>query len=326
MPLYTYSSSGTLNRVPKIDLIEAGITEADIETIVWENISKLLGPDVFPVARQAKLDDSRRMDILCLHRSGQVVIIELKRDGDRKQLSQILEYAGWVHCHADLQSIGNLYIRDEEHKGFVAFINDWQSFTNTRHLVEIQKNEPQLFLIAGRFEERTEDAIEYLRKTGAQIETMELTFYEETFSGNLSLHVKSSITLENKNLPSIFDFTEEIAEPAPSSVSKKNVLENAIERRRPWKDFFLTFVAENILQIGDEFEITRNGKSSKLRLLASGNFISIDTGIVYSSPSAAAVGILGTKAANGWDCLRTSGSNTSLDELRKDYLRKISVA
>ena len=57
------------------------------------------GVPLFPVARQPTLSDGLWPDIVALDDGGHVPVIEVKRDIDRAQLAQCLEYAGWAPEH-----------------------------------------------------------------------------------------------------------------------------------------------------------------------------------------------------------------------------------
>jgi hypothetical protein len=86
---------GTL--VPfKRQAIASGVYEAEIEALLWDNLEEITGDNLFRVARQATLPSGGRPDIIALDPSGRVVVIEVKRDVDRNQLAQALEYAGWA--------------------------------------------------------------------------------------------------------------------------------------------------------------------------------------------------------------------------------------
>ena len=58
--------------------------------------ARFVGVQLFPVARQPVLGDGLRPDIVAIDGEGHVQVIEVKRDVDRGQLAQCLEYAGWA--------------------------------------------------------------------------------------------------------------------------------------------------------------------------------------------------------------------------------------
>lgn len=67
--------------------------ESEIEDLLWSNLEEFTGEALFRVRRQPTLAGGGRPDIVTLDRQGAVVVIEVKRDVDRGQLAQCLEYA-----------------------------------------------------------------------------------------------------------------------------------------------------------------------------------------------------------------------------------------
>ncbi|MEZ5380990.1 MAG: hypothetical protein R2754_04245 [Microthrixaceae bacterium] len=70
--------------------------EQEIEGLLWANLDSFIGVQLFPLARQPTVGDGIRPDIVALDAEGHVHVIEVKRDIDRRQLAQCLEYAGWA--------------------------------------------------------------------------------------------------------------------------------------------------------------------------------------------------------------------------------------
>jgi len=78
--------------------VKAGpeLYEQEIEDLLWSNLDAFVGVQLFPVTRQPPFGDGLRPDIGALDADGHVHVIEVKRDIDRRQLAQCLEYAGWA--------------------------------------------------------------------------------------------------------------------------------------------------------------------------------------------------------------------------------------
>ena len=57
------------------------------------------------------------------------VVIEVKREMDRAQLAQVLEYAGWART----VGLDEIATRTRYHGGAAGFWEDWQEFTGTEH-------------------------------------------------------------------------------------------------------------------------------------------------------------------------------------------------
>ena len=73
--------------------VQAGpeLYESEIEDLMWADLEAFMGEALFPVRRQATIGDGLKPDIIALDRDGHVVVIEIKRDIERKQLAQCLE-------------------------------------------------------------------------------------------------------------------------------------------------------------------------------------------------------------------------------------------
>lgn len=70
--------------------------EARLESWVDRDIS-VLSPDLLVIGRQVETDYGGYIDLLCLDRNGDVVIVELKRDKTPREVTaQVLDYASWV--------------------------------------------------------------------------------------------------------------------------------------------------------------------------------------------------------------------------------------
>ena len=136
MPLYELDDgAGTLRPFSRLRP-GPGLYEQEIEELVWGDLEVFSGESLFPVARQARIAGGGIPDILALDESGRVVVIEVKRDIDRGQLAQCLEYAGWARL-TNHDEISALYDRGPDHKGPPAFFRDWQNFTESTTPVTI---------------------------------------------------------------------------------------------------------------------------------------------------------------------------------------------
>lgn len=154
----------------KRQAIAAGVYEAEIEGLLWDNLEELTGYNLFRVARQATLPSGGRPDVLALDSSGRVVVVEVKRDVDRHQLAQALEYAGWART-TNLDALASMY-----HGGPQAFWEDWTEFTSTPHPVLVLRD-PRLVLVARSFAARTAEALEFLLQHQLPVQVLKVAFY-----------------------------------------------------------------------------------------------------------------------------------------------------
>ena len=126
-------------------LIEnADLYEEEIEGLLWSNLEEFTGDTLYPIARRAKLPSGGIPDVVALDKSGRVVVFEVKRDIDRKQLAQCLEYAGWAR-QTNLDELAGMY-----HDGSSAFWEGWQEFTESSTPVVVNPH-PRLVLVARDF-------------------------------------------------------------------------------------------------------------------------------------------------------------------------------
>ena len=150
--------------------IASGVYESEIEQLLWDNLEELTGDNLFRVARQVILPAGGKPDVLALDATGRVVVIEVKRDVDRGQLAQTLEYAGWARG-TNLDELAGMY-----HGGAGSFWDDWREFTDSPTPVLVQKD-PRLVLVARTFDKRTFEALQFLLQHKLPIQLLKVAFY-----------------------------------------------------------------------------------------------------------------------------------------------------
>lgn len=82
-----------------------------------ENDISIISPDLLVIGRQVITDFGGAIDLLCLDRRGDVVIIELKKDRTpREVVAQVLDYASWIKelSSERIIEIANEYLGNEE--------------------------------------------------------------------------------------------------------------------------------------------------------------------------------------------------------------------
>ena len=166
----------------------AELFEKEIEDLLWANLEEFTGEVLFPVKQQAKLPSGGTPDIVALDKSGRVVVFEVKRDVDRRQLAQCLEYAGWART-ANLGELAGLY-----HGGQQGFWSDWQDFTDSATPVVVNPN-PRLVLVARDFQQRTESAFEFLVENRVPVTLVRVTIYVDE-SGRRFVDVEGDHEIE----------------------------------------------------------------------------------------------------------------------------------
>ncbi len=278
--------------------------EQEIEQLVWNDLEAFTGQSLFPVARQARITGGGVPDILALDETGRVVVIEIKRDIDRSQLAQCLEYAGWARL-TSLDELASLYDSGSAgHRGKEAFFQDWQDFTETATPLTINP-QPRVFLIARDFEGRTRSAIDFLRENSLPVVVIPVTIYQDAIGRRV-------INIEADHEPGLLTVT------ATGTV----VQEPRLSGRRVT---VMDLLDAGLLEANEpiEFPRPRCGERYTAVIAADGTF-ELPDGTRYASPSRAAMRAAGLVSCGGWHAWRVPRlGGTKLAELRESYQTRV---
>lgn len=284
----------------------AELYEQEVEALVWSDLEAFTGEPLFPVARQAHIPGGGVPDILALDESGRVVVIEVKRDIDRKQLSQCLEYAGWARL-TNLDELAGLYDRGTPtHRGVEAFFRDWQDFTETTTPTTINL-QPRIYLIARDFEARTRSALDFLRENLLPVTVVPVTIYQD-LAGRRVIDVEAE---REPTLPGV---------PGPSG-GPQAVTANG--RRVTVPDL----IEAGLIQANEavEFVRPRLGQRYEAVIRADGTFV-LPNGSQQQSPSLAAMRSADLVSYDGWYGWRVPRlGGTKLHELREQYVAQTAA-
>ena len=239
--------------------------------------------------------------MVALSKDARVALIEVKRDLDRVQLAQCLEYAGWART-TSLDELAGMY-----HGGPDRFFADWQQFTGDVAPVVINPR-PRLVLIARTFHGRTHSALEFLRESGVPVEILEVLIYEDAHGRKL-LHVDS------EHEPELMPTAEKVAETAPATM---------IEGRRV---AIADLMEAGLLSPGDRllWERPRLGVEYTATIADNGA-IELEDGRSFATPSSAAKHAAHIPACDGWYVWRVQrpGGSVLLHDLRRELAASIS--
>lgn len=303
MPLYELTGTGLTPFArlrPGPDLYEQ-----EIEALVWADLEAFTGEPLFPVARQAHIAGGGVPDILALDETGRVVVIEVKRDIDRGQLAQCLEYAGWARL-TNLDEVAGLYNRGSGHQGVEAFFRDWQDFTESSTPVTINP-QPRLYLVARDFEGRTRSALEFLRENSLPVTVIPVTVYEDATGRRI-------VDIEADHEPLTPTGGGKPAGPTAVTANGRRVtVADLIEAG-------LIHPPEAV-----EFVRPRLGETYTATILADGTF-QIADGTLHQSPSLAAMRSADLVSYDGWHAWRvTRLGGTKLNEMRIQYVEATAI-
>ncbi|HQK56774.1 MAG TPA: endonuclease NucS [Methanolinea sp.] len=150
--------------------------EGRLEDWIEQDIS-ILSDEYLVIGRQVPTIYNTFIDILCLDRNGDLVIIELKRDKTpRDTVAQVLDYASWVRdlSRDDVISIANAYLKE---KGPIeaAFLQKFQE-----NLPDVLNASHTMLVVASDIDASTDRIVQYLSEThGVGINIAEFQYFKE---------------------------------------------------------------------------------------------------------------------------------------------------
>lgn len=283
--------------------IQAGadLYEKEIEDLLWANLDSFIGRSLFPVARQAQLGGGLIADVVALDSEGHVHVIEVKRDIDRRQLAQCLEYAGWAR-QTSLDEVARMF-----HGGTDEFFVSWSEFTETSG-PRLIRQPPQLVLVARDFDERTDSALAFLTENNLPVTVLKVSMFEDDAHRRF-VEIDADYDLEI------------VAVSEPGTPSGRNKPTRYEINGQPVQ-------ISDLLDAGlltPEQELIwarpRIGTTYTAIVTAEGA-LRLQSGAAYSSPSRAAREAAGVPAVDGWEAWRTE-DGLSLVALRKRLLESL---
>lgn len=150
--------------------------EERLEKWLEKDIS-IISNDLLVIGKQVETTVSGVIDLLCLDKDGDVVILELKRDKTPREITaQILEYASWVKdlSNDQVTRIANEYLKDNgplEDAFKKKFNSELPEVLNERH---------QMLVIGSEIDSRSERIIKYLSDTyGVWINAVTFQYFHD---------------------------------------------------------------------------------------------------------------------------------------------------
>ncbi|HEX4436289.1 MAG TPA: hypothetical protein VH061_05780 [Solirubrobacteraceae bacterium] len=299
MPLYEIAATDDLKPFSRLSG-GSELYEKEIEDLFWSNPDEFLGEPLLLVARQPTLSDGSRPDVVALSKDARVTVIEIKRDVDRAQLAQCLEYAGWART-TSLEALASMYA-----DGSSAFFTDWQEFTGDSTPV-ILNQKPRLVLIARTFHGRTHAALDFLIESGVPVELLEVSVYEDADKRRF-LHVDS------EHEPPLAVVTASASEKGPATTlgGKRITLADLMEA--------------DLLAAGDLLVWERPKLGTSYRATVTRNAaIELESGESFATPSRAAKFAADIPAYDGWYAWKVErdGGLTPLHDMRELLVARI---
>ncbi len=281
MPLFEIDASGELVPFRRLRGGE-NLYERQIEDLAWANPEEVTGENLFLVRRQASLHHAGIADIVALDREARVVVIEVKREFERQQLAQCLEYAGWAR-RTNLDELSQMY-----RFGAERFFPDWQEFTGSE-VPAIVNPSPRLILLAGSFHARTRAAIDFLIDNRAPVKVVPISIYEDQQG-------RKFLDIEAEHEP---EFTAGGTEPGVEVIDHTKINGHRVR---------LTDLLEyELLAPGDELYWDRPQLGNRYEAsVTETGAIRLSDGRVFSSPSRAGMEAAGIASLDGWFAWRVA--------------------
>jgi hypothetical protein len=181
--LFTYSkNSKEISLYKETDLKSHNILERqDIEKWV-ENYPDILGEELLILTTEYdKFDKTdERLDLLAIDRSGNLVIVELKRDDSGRAVElQAIKYAAYCST-LTLEDVAELFKQYLEKKGVVCSAEEAKNkiinFIENEDFEELS-DKPRIILVSKEYRSEVASAVVWLRKFGVNIICVKLTPY-----------------------------------------------------------------------------------------------------------------------------------------------------
>lgn len=306
MPVFEISEG----EVVPFQRVEAGpdLYESEVEDLLWANLEDLVGVPLFPVRRQASLPGGGRPDILALGPDGNVFVVEVKRDVDRSQLAQCLEYAGWAR-RTNLDELAALY-----HRGSDAFFREWLDFTESQVPVVVGRL-PKLVLAARDFHDRTASALEFLQGYDLPVQLLRVTLYQDS-SGRRLVDVQRDSGANGQPLAAPADIRNQ-------TVSTGSANRPASIAKQTYGASISDLIEAGHLHADEKIEWPRPqlGETHRAMLTADGGIV-LQDGRRFASPSSAGTAAADVATLNGWVSWRVPRlGNRTLAEIRDEFLK-----
>lgn len=159
--------------------------EARLEVWLERDIS-VLSAGLLVIGRQVETDFGGIIDLLCLDRAGDVVVVELKRDKTPREITaQILDYGSWVKglSNERITAIGEVYLG--QGKLEEAFKRQFGL-----EVPETLNENHRLLIVASHIDASSERIIKYLSDTyGVNINAATFHYFKESNGSELLARV-----------------------------------------------------------------------------------------------------------------------------------------
>jgi len=173
------------NRLEECDQAKLDL-EQRLEAWIDQDVS-VLSPDLLIIGRQVETDFGGVIDLLCLNRDGDTVIVELKRDmTPREVTAQALDYASWVRelSNDRISAIAS------GHLGETVTLEDAFVKRFGSELPEVLNENHGILIVGSGIDARTERIIKYLSDAyGVSINAVTFQYFQTAHGEELLARV-----------------------------------------------------------------------------------------------------------------------------------------
>ncbi len=214
-----------------------------------ENDISMLSNDLLVIGRQISTDYGGIIDLLCINSSGDLTIVELKREKTPRDITaQILDYASWIK---NLTSERVTYIADKYFNecGGESLENAFRKRFNS-DLPEVLNGSHSMLIAATQIDPASERIINYLSSSPYEMDINAVTFQCFKYNGNEEFIAKTFLIepdlIDNSRRSRTFEQLQEIAEYNGVGELYKNLassLEKHNFKPKKWK-YLLSFTGK----------------------------------------------------------------------------------
>jgi len=142
-----------------------------------EHDISIVSDDLLVIGRQVETAFGKAIDLLCLNRNSDVVVVELKKEKtSREVIAQILDYASWVDdlSYDEVASIANEYLN---RKG-MSLEEGFQKKFNAS-LPDVLNESHEMLIVAPGLDGQGERVIRYLSQYGIRINAVTFNYFKK---------------------------------------------------------------------------------------------------------------------------------------------------
>lgn len=177
MKLFTIDKNGKLTPYKEYDFKDSN-QEADLEVLLESNPEYFFEESkVLIIGKQVTTNLNTFIDLLGVDKSGNSVVVELKREKTpRETIAQLLEYASFVE-NLDYSQLNEIY---QDYSGEESSLEDYhqQYFKNESNENASFNKSIKLVIVAQEISKEIRQTALFLRKKGLDIYCMEFKYFE----------------------------------------------------------------------------------------------------------------------------------------------------